>query len=782
MKIKLLSRLMKRQKMALLLNVVCLSIAFAIFFIVLRQVRYDFSYDTSYPESENIYRMGYYDVAGTKYSASMSMPIWRQIMDPLPEVTAYTILWISTDEKSTFYYGEEEYKNIPFYGVTPGFFEIFQPRIIAGDAIEAIKNKSGLVIPQSMAEKWFGNENPIGKSLGWGNKNNLWTVKAVYEDFPENSTMRNAVILKMNENNEWSEWSYNCFCRVAPGTDGKQLEKKVIAMVDSLYMKESNGELRFSDRRVLRLSSMKDLYFDRDIENTLSDSAHGNLSMTWCLLAIGVLIILVAYINFINFSTALAPSRIGVLNLCKISGASSMELKKYILTEAVLLSFMAWILSFFWVWAFSATALAREYFMASLSPLDNIGFYMLLGVGSLIAGVIAGLYPAYYITSFQPALVLKGSFAMSGSGRRLRNSLLIFQFIVTICLVIASLFIVIQHHYLRDLPWGYQRENIVYVSTNDNIEETSATFRSELMKNPDVMDVTASRFIPGNVPMGWGREYKDGYIQFFSWPVAPNFLSFFGIPVYDGDTLRIPPVGVDYAILNRKMVEKFNLQKEIGQSGFRAFQNPVTILGFAENVNFASLHNEIEPMAFICGDDMWNNYIFMKIGPERIPETIGYIKNCFAKYGIKECDVRFLDDYINSLYRQEESLAQLISLFCLITVLISLAGIYGLILFNIRYKVKEVGIRKINGAESGQVLWMLNRIFVRLVGIGFLIAVPLAWFLVNGWLKGYPYHTPIHWWVFLLALLVTLMVTLLTVSWQSWKAANANPIDAIKTE
>lgn len=778
MSLKLIYRLIIRQKAAVFLNVFCLSIAFAVLYVVLKQAAYDFSFDRCYPKGEDIYQLGYWNKASGTYEVTAAYPFIQQTLDLIPEVEVYTILWCGGENYADFYYQDQKFTNIAYMGISSGYMQVFQPRIVAGDVEEAFRSGDGLIVPLSLSRVWFGNDDPINQRVGWGTATNQWTVKAVYEDFPENSSMINGVLYHAQEDKSWSEWSYLCFLRVYPGIEGKCLEEKIERMADTV-LGEGNPT---SAVRTFGLTSMKDVYFSPDIQTVLKSTGHGNRELTWCLLLVGVLIIVVAYINFINFSTALAPARIGTLNICKITGASVFNLRFNVILEAVLLSVGAWLIALVWVYVFSVTDLAKTYFSCSLNPFENILLYVSLGGCSVLFGILSGFYPAYYMTTFQPAVVLKGKFGLSRQGRKLRNGLLIFQFFVTITLIAAASFIMLQRNYLTHYFWGYSKENVVYVPTNKTIENSLETFREELMRVPGIQDVTASRYLPGDEFMTWGRILGDKHVSFAAWPVEPNFLSFFKIPVEEGENFSHVPEGKDFVIFNRKMVQKFDLQQIVGLKGISCFRNKGEVIGIAKDVHFASLHYAVGPLAFVCGDDMWNEYIFIKIVPAQIRETIQYIKDCFEKFGSPACQITFLDEHIEQLYQREEHLSQVISLMGVITILIALAGIYGLVLFNIRHKVKEIGVRKINGAGEWQVMWMLNRIFVCLSGIGFVIACPLSYWLVDHWLSGYPYHTPIYWWVFLLAFMITLFVTFVTVGYRSWKAATSNPADAVKME
>lgn len=315
-----------------------------------------------------------------------------------------------------------------------------------------------------------------------------------------------------------------------------------------------------------------------------------------------------------------------------------------------------------------------------------------------------------------------------------------------------------------------------------NIKKQLNAFESELRTRPEIKDYTTTRFLPGQVGMGWGRGFDGQSVQFYAWPVAHNFLRFFNIKIAEGtDFFAHNEKGVNKIIFNKKFVDKFGIKDVIGKE-IGCFRNMAQIVGVAENINFRSVREEIEPMAFVCGDDQGTDYALLKVSGTNLPETISFIRKTYDNFSTKGTDVRFLDESLNNLYQKEANFAKLISIFGLITILISLMGIYGLILFNTRFKVKEIGIRKVNGATITQILVLLNKGFLKLILISFVIAVPVAWYIVQIWLAGFPYHTAIHWWVFILAGIATLFITTLTVSYQSWKAANINPVKTLRNE
>ena len=341
------------------------------------------------------------------------------------------------------------------------------------------------------------------------------TVTLVYKDFPENSSMKNGVLYRLKDD-DWSEWSYIPYYKLAKGALPEEVAKKI---------NERNtygGETESGEKRLdFYLTPIKDIYFTAESEI----GEKGNLNTTLCLIAIAIIIIGIAYVNFINFSTALAPVRIKRLNTQKVMGAMQGQLQRGIIFESLALSLVAFGLSLVWTSLFTASPIS-DFFTANLDFGANWHILAGIGVIACFMGVIAGIYPAYYMTSFSPALVLKGTFVLTPKGIRLRNALLLFQFITTIVLITVAVFIKLQHQYMQNMSLGYDRENIVYVSLNDDLHKQLNAFENELRTRPEIKDFTTSRFLPGQVGMGWGRPFDGRTVNFYAWPVAHNFCVF----------------------------------------------------------------------------------------------------------------------------------------------------------------------------------------------------------------------------------------------------------------
>lgn len=534
----------------------------------------------------------------------------------------------------------------------------------------------------------------------------------------------------------------------------------------------------------IRLVPLTDIYYMNETQDG-GTFRSGNKEVTALLFGIALLIVIVAAINFTNFSTSLTPLRIKSINTQKVLGSSDTLLRRSLLIEAALISFMAWLVSLVIVWGLD-WAEALPFIEADLSLVSNLPIVFLCGIVALVIGWLAGIYPAYYITSFPPALVLKGSFGLSPSGRKLRTTLICVQFVVSIVLIIGACFVQIQNSYMRNFSLGFDKDQVAIVELNETMyNKHHDTYVNRLKENPGIEDVAFAMEKVGSKD-GYntnGGNYKGKDFQYFIIIASSNFLRVMGIPVIEGRDFSKADELSDHVsyIFNRTAMEGLDMQ--VGDA-FDSYSSG-HLVGFSDDVKFTSLRGGEDNIAFLVGNFGYSlpiSYIRLKAGSD-IHAVVGHIQETMRELDpFYPFNIEFYDEIFNHLYRKEENLRSLVTVFSLLAIIISLVGVFGLVVFETQYRRKEIGIRKVHGATVGEILLMFNKAYLRIVGICFVIAAPIAWQGVRMWLEGFAYKTPIHGWVFLIALLIVTVITLLTVSFQNWKAANENPVNSIKSE
>lgn len=771
---------LRRSRGASLLNVAGLSVAFAVFTAILIQVNYEYGYNGSFPKADRIYRFEIWD---EEYDAYAPAPMAEMIRRSVPELQHVGITDLRGSEGS--FVVRKEGRNPEFYEEKVGYADtglvsLFDLPVTEGSAEEALAVKHRLLIPESVARKWFGQEQALGRTVLYDGASEM-TVAAVYRDLPGNSTVKNLVYSwDFNKGLDVQNWNYLHFYKIAPGTDPAVLSRKITELPEfrDQYPHEIE-EAAEAGVDLIQFRPLKELYFTREGGNTDG----GNKAFTGLLLTTGLLILLIALVNFLNFSIALAPVRVRELNTQRTFGASVAMLRSSILSEAALFAFLSCLIGLAICWGMSRTFL-QEAVSVSLDPFQHPG--VCAGVVSLclLAGIAAGIYPAFYMTSFSPALVLKGSQALSPRGVMLRNGLMVFQFVVSMVLMISVLFIGRQLGMMKNRPWGIDKEDVVYVRTNQELKRERNAFFNELRTSPAVRDLTyASAMLGREEGMeSWGAllmiggEEKDVDVRVNM--VAPNFLRFFGIQLVEGEELRDTTRGLPWrGVMNETMVRKFGIEEPLG---FKFWS--VRIQGVVKDFNYFTLQHGIDPLMLIVNENYSDKYYYIRIDPENRQGAFDHIRNTVRRFSQMPCEVRYLDDGLQSLYEKETQLGRLIGFFGGVTILIALMGVYGLVLFNARFKAKEIGIRKVNGASSGEMVLLLNRSFLRLIGLSFVIGCPIAWYALSSWLTGFAYRTELSAWVFLLAGSILLCITVLTIGWQSWQAANRNPVEVLKNE
>ena len=583
----------------------------------------------------------------------------------------------------------------------------------------------------------------------------------------------------------WGNWNYFFFVRL---DDPANKENVLDNFKSNFNAKEVFGnefEWGGEESFDLRLTSLPDVHFLNNVDFDSMPKASRQTLLV--LFSIAFVIIIIAGINFTNFSTALTPMRIKSINTQKVLGSSDRMLRGSLLVEAVGVSMFAYLLSLLFLYVIPKTP------VASLVDADiSFGAQPMIIAGTaviaVIVGVLAGLYPSYYVTSFPPALVLKGSFGLSLAGRRMRSVLVGIQFVASFILIIGSLFMYLQNRYMQNAPLGYDKEEMIIVHLNNKINKDRDAFTNQLKSFSGVEDVTYSQFLLSSQDqyMGWGRDYNGKNINFQCLPVSSSFLKVMGIEVKEGRDFRPEDDQKETGcyIFNEKAKAQLELKLNEQIDGDE-------IIGFIPDIKFASFRQEVTPMAFyLWGKYQWGQegnyynaaYVKFKAGSD-LRAGMEHVRESLKKFDSEyPFVIRFYDEVLQHTYEKELKIGSLITLFSLVAIFISIVGVFGLVVFESEYKRKEIAVRKVLGSTTGEVLYMFNVSYFWILLICFVLGAPVAWYGVHRWLENFAYRTPMYWWVLPLAFLAIGMITFLTVTYQNWHVANENPVKNIKSE
>ncbi|WP_297900847.1 ABC transporter permease [uncultured Parabacteroides sp.] len=781
-----------RFKVATFLNVAGLAVAFAAFLIIMMQVSFERNFDRCHPNSARIYRMGLAFPDGT--SLIHSRPLIESFIHSSPHIEAGTLVNPYVGEMYVTVTGKDGKQGFKEMIVTchPEITRMFQFTMREGES-SCLSDPEKALLPESMARRLFGEESAIGKQIVPDGE--IWTkpgvkylvVGGVYEDFPENTQLRNVIYTEMSPDyalTNWTNNNYFCYVMLDPSASPEEVAENFDAHFD--YSKLYDDVTRGVHAVLVPLTDI--YYMNEDSSGSLVRS--GSAEKTRLLTLIALLVIIVAGINFTNFSTSLAPLRIKSINTQKVLGSSVGILRASLLFEAVGISLLAFLCSLFIVWGLGH--MEWLYFVQADTALTAYpGLVGGLAALSVVIGFIAGIYPSWYMTSFPPAVVLKGSFGLSSSGKKLRTALIGFQFVVSIVLIISAMFVRQQNRFMQRYSLGFDKDQVVVVELNRNILlDHKDSYVSGLKEYPGIEDVAfcSEKFGSEDGYRTWAGMYKEQNVGFTSLSVSWNFFKVMGIPLIGG---RMPTEsdekGKSYSyIFNKQMRDKWNMEPNgIMRIPWLGEESAVgSVIGFVDDVKFTSLRRSVSELGFVINEPrlLFYSFIRVKAGSD-IMGVVDHIRKTVALLDpTYPCEVEFYDGIFDHLYHQERNLSTMILLFSLLAVIISIVGIFGLVIFETQYRRKEIGLRKVFGATVNEILVMFNKIYFRIVCVCFVIAAPLAYYGVRKWLEGFAYKTPIYWWIFAVALLIVSLITMITVTFQNWRAANANPVDSIKTE
>lgn len=800
---------LRRYKISSLLNVIGLTLAFTAFYVIMTQVWWELGYNRSLHEADRIYLVENEDwYEPGKWSSWLNRPVPERVIASTAGVEVGGCMWGGFGSGTCWTSNEPSFGYNKFSAscgsVSLPFLDVFAFRSVEGDVHDLGKPKSVIVSREAAERMRVGVGSLIWVDTDEPQPDGAMEVVAVFEDFPDNSLLGECEVVKnLGETNLYttSEWSFNYFVKFRPGADPDEFARQWTNVNQEMQREAAEKRAAAGDAADdddesgiygVRLSPVSELYFESDLQ---APCRQGSVVTTYTLLGIAVLVIVLAFINFVNFFFALVPVRIRTVNTFKVFGAPASSLRFNFVFEAFGLVLIALLAAWYVSFALQGTEFA-SYISASLALSQNLEVVGLVAVVAFVMALAASLYPAWYITSFAPALVVKGSFGGTRSGRRLRTLLLGVQFFISIGLIIATSFIRLQHDYMMHYDMGFDKENLLAVRLSERGAVSYDALRQKLLSDPQVKDVTGatSRLVSVG-RMGWGREFKGRQVAFQSYVVQPDFLRVMGIPITDGRDFLESDFDKELGtmIFNEAARREFEMQVGDRINGFVSPDEQ--IVGFCADFNFKPLQYGVSPFCFyllpkkIQQENYWHlpHVVYVRMTPGAdIAAVTAHIRRCIAEVDPRtepgDIVVRVFDEELGLEYDNERKLTAIVGLFALLAVVIALMGVFGLVLFETQHRRREIAVRRVMGASRGEILAMFNRRYVMLVAVCFVLAVPVSIWAVRHWLAGFAYAVPLYWWVFALALAGVLAVTALTVTVRSWHAVNENPAESVKSE
>ena len=794
---------LKRYKVASLLNVLGLTLAFVAFYIIASQVWFTLTYNHSLKDADRTYLISP-NFGGEKgdmkwssnspgnlaYVAAEQFPDAEEVASyaPYPGINR---VWVKQNE-----YHFESFNDY-VYEATANVPDFFGFECLAGSFAE-LKNPNTVIMSRSEAEKLSVGVGDViyfegGRRFDDGKPTHPQTIVAIYEDMPDNSIFGHWGIVRNDEgvytlgNNNWN---YTNYVRMREGADLDtyiEIFKKgyadwFLGMAEEWIAEDPEEEELLKEEiengahiLATRLVPVNKMYY------TEFDQAYnfqtGKKSTPIILSSIAFIIVLIAFINFINFFFALVPVRMRAVNICKVFGASQGTLRWNFLFEAIGLVLISMALTLY-LMVVIQDSFITNYSICSLALSDNIPVIIMVVVLMVLLAVIAALYPAFYITRFNASLGVKGGFAQSATGRRLRSVMVGVQFTVAMILIIVTAVFWLQYRYMINYDLGFDRENIVTFASWD-LGKRYETVVERLQQHPDAEDVTSSMINLFYCNQTWGREYEGKEYMMRANGVRWNFLDFFGFEVVEGEGFTPSSAERNEAVMMQSMHRDIGVPVGHKENGW------LTFVGIVKDVRLTSLTKNNDYHVFYCGgtpDRMSHFYIRLRAGADvkAFAEYVNKLSEELAPAAEKP-ELRFLEFWVEYLYQQTKKDMVLIGLFAILAIVIALMGVFGIVMFETQHRRSEIAVRKVYGATTRQIVEMLNLRYVWIVGGCFVVAAPVAWYITSRWLESFANRIAQPWWLYIAALLVVLAVTVGLVTLRSWRAATENPADVVKS-
>ena len=797
---KIAFRNLKNNKVFSFINILGLAIGLTCFMLIAVFVYNELSYDKYPADEKNIYRVNL-SVTGNGDVAvypNVDVAVGEGIKNAFPEVKASTRIFGVSD---FIKYNDKQFKEEHLAFADSNFLQMFSIPLIEGNPINALTQPNSIVISKSFAKKYFGNVDALDKSIMIGIQNAVYKVTGVIDKVPDNSHFHFDAFLSLSTfhitNETWSNLGYFTYLLLNKNTDPKKLEAKFPQLVAKHVVPEIQHDMGVSLAEAQKsvntfrfsLQPLTDIHLYSHTKYELGPN--GDIQYVYIFSVLAVFILLLACVNFTNLSTARAVKRAREVGIRKVMGSIKKQLIFQFLTESVLLTFCATLCSYILIF------LLLPYFNQLANK--NVSFSFFLSYQSILvmlslsflAGILAGIYPAFFLSSFNTIKVLKGaSYAQGTQKKPLRSSLVVFQFFVSIALIIATIIVYQQLHFMQTKKLGYDKEQVLFLPDARLLGKNQAAFEQQLLQDNRVVSASISRSVPGGEIMDGTEIYPKNAtsngteIHANIYHVDYDYLRTLGIHVLQGRNFSKDfPTDSSGVVINEAAVRELGWSgtSSIGKTIVRSGQQEFKVIGVVADFNYASVKQKIAPMMMMLGNNFGG--LIIKIKTNGVKGFLADLKkrwDAFTPDG--PLDYNFLDDKFAALYINEQRTQQIFSAFTFLAIIIASLGLFGLSAFVIEQRTKEIGIRKVLGASVQQVLLLVSKEFLLLVCIAFIISIPVTWWAMHAWLQDFAYRVNISWWIFFIAGLFAILIALITISFQAIKAALANPVKSLRTE
>jgi len=795
---KIAIRNLIRNKAFTSINIFGLAVGFTCCLLISGFLYNELSYDTFPKDAKDIYRVEI-NVENKDFYSSADVAVGKGMKNAYPEIVSYARL---VPRKDIFVTHENNQFKEPLLAyVDSNFLQLFSIPFIQGDVATALNEPHCIVISQQAAKKYFGNEDPVGKSLLLNNNsNNPYKVTGVIGELPGNLHFQYDFFASFREDSSHQTWSNlgdYTYIKLRPGTDPKKLEAKFPELIAKYVVPEVQRDMGVSlaeaqksvNTFIFYLKPIEKIHLYSSNKDELQ--VNGSIKYVYIFAALAFFIILLAAVNFTNLSTAASIKRSKEVGIRKVMGSGKKQLVLQFLSESVLLSFLAYLIALGFVYLalpffnnLSGKQLLFSAFINYKVILVSLAFVCLVGL-------LAGTYPAFFLSSFNIISILKGKKnATPKSNNHLRSGLVVFQFAVSIALIISTIVVYRQLHFMQNKELGFDKTQELIINDSYLLGKNQQVFKEELLKDSRVVSATLSRDVPVGGPNDGTQAYaKDNAadesrseIHINKYHVDYDYLKTLGMQMVKGRYFSPEFSDSQAVVLNEAAVTAFGIKGDpVGKYIVSSGQHEYNIIGVVKDFHYSSVKEKIAPLAMMLG----NNYggLIIKIKTAGLDGLLSSLKNQWNSFSPKgPFSFNFMDDRFAAEYKSEERTGKIFSAFALISIIIASLGLFGLSAFSIAQRTKEVGVRKVLGANVSQVVLLLSKDFLFMVLVAFIVAVPVTWFAMYKWLQEFAYRINIGWTVFALAGTAAVLIAFITVSFQAIKAALANPVKSLRTE